>query len=91
MSTIIGPKPRPPRTALDELRRLLYNPNYSSDPDRTLALLNEKLRRAAPLTHADIDRLDPATAAEAVACLSDSVKDRRGDIIARAKKRLLGG
>ena len=77
--------------ALDELMNLLYNPDFSCNPDRTLAILNGQLGRIAPLTHAAIRALDEKEAAAAAALLRGVLKDRRGDVIARAKKRLLGG
>jgi len=79
---------RPP---IEELKNLLYNPNFSSDPDRSLAILNEISGRAKRLKHADIDRLEDGEAAVLASRLREILRDRRGDIILRAKKRLLGG
>jgi len=76
---------------ITDLKRLLYSPKYSSDPDRALDLLNSVSGRPRPLRHADIDLLGGDEAAALAVKLRPLLADRSAGNIARAKRKLFGG
>jgi len=74
--------------ARKELVRMLYHPNFSSNPDDSLRLVNEVLRPSRPLSHADVDDITDEQVGQLLERLRPILRDRRDVVIARIKRML---
>ncbi len=75
---------------LRELIRIMYHPNFSSDPDQSLYVANRELRCSPPLTHATVKQLTEKAARFLIERLRPIFRDRREEFAALAVQSLLG-
>ncbi len=73
-----------------ELVRIMYHPNFCSDPDQSLYVANRKLGCSPPLTHATVKHLTERAARFLIERLKPIFRDRREEFSALAVKSLIG-